>query len=192
MAFIFEEGGDYTEYRMWEEINRILGYRDSLVNPEGAQDSSAPGADPNIDNITEGVDNIDEWGFAGTVDRASVQSVGVKRKLIDLRDECRAKQRRFPTNVAEGVGLAQEIMRSDTGVNVVMLSDFTVTTNGDATTLAEELDKAIRRIASLESMKTITVLWNKEFLDEATIVIPMWFGIGKRLLLRTRKVLSTL
>lgn len=86
--------------------------------------------------------------------------------MFDLQDECPVKRWKIQTNVSETVKLAQELLRSDTGVDAVLSSDVPITTDGNATTLAAELDKAKVRISKLESKEIITARWHEELLEK--------------------------
>lgn len=76
------------------EQDRVMDYRSSLVASEEAQGNLTPVANPNIDNLQEGVDDDDAVG--GT----SILRVGLKRKVLDLQDRCRTKKQKVPTEVA--------------------------------------------------------------------------------------------
>lgn len=91
----------------------------------------------------------------------------MRRRLLDSQDDRRTKQRRVQTSVDEAVKLDQALLRSaDVSVNNVPLSEGTVTTGGEFTEFAAELDKAKARIVKLEPVKTITVRRHEEVLDE--------------------------
>lgn len=136
-----------------------------------------PGADPNVDNLLEGVDDEDDRDLDGAIDGESVQRVDVKRKFLDMQDECRVKEQRASANVAEVVDLAQELLQSGIGVNDVSSWDVLIATDGDVTTLAAYLDKAKVRILDLESMETIAVRWIKEVLEEVQERQAEEFGV---------------
>lgn len=72
------------------------------------QGKLSPGADRNINNLSEGsdeegADDDDDWDVHSTTRGDSVHLAGVMRKLLDLQGECRAKRQRVPTNVARAV-----------------------------------------------------------------------------------------
>lgn len=98
---------------MLEEKDRVMGYWNSPVDSEGAHGNLTPCADPNIDNLSESVDENDGRDFDGASGWESTQRVSVKWKLQGLRDECRTKKRKVPTNVAEMVELGQELSPFD-------------------------------------------------------------------------------
>lgn len=117
---------------------------------------------PNIDNLAESFDDVDDdWDFEVVIGGESVQRAGVKRKLLDLQDKCRAKRRRVLTNVSESVELAIEFLQFGVGFDALPSQDALVSTDGDATTVAAELGKAKARLSELESTKTKTVRWYK-------------------------------
>lgn len=58
-----------------------------------------------------------------------------------MQDECQTKKRRFPTNFAEAVEFAQELIQSlDAPVNAIQSSEVSVTPGEDATALTAELE----------------------------------------------------
>lgn len=101
-----EKEDDNTKYSILEKQDRLSGYLDSPVVLESIQSNLTPRADPVIDNLPEGVGDDNAWNFDGAICEEFAQRVGVKRKLLDLQNECRAKKRRVLTNVAEAVDLA--------------------------------------------------------------------------------------
>lgn len=91
----------------------------------------------------------------------------MKRKLLDLQDRIQIKKRRVLKSVAEAVELTQKSLQSaDASVDTVPLSEVPVTTGGDNSELAAELDKVKVHIEGLESAETITVRWHVDFLDK--------------------------
>lgn len=70
-----------------EKWDHASGYRDSPVVSGGRQDNLTHGADPNIDNLPEAVDDDNDWNFDEQISEESVQRAGVKRKLLDLLEE---------------------------------------------------------------------------------------------------------
>lgn len=73
-----------------------------------------------------------------------------------MQDDCRARKRNLPTNAAEAVELAEELLQSDVYIRVVSTPDVAVVSDGDAITFAACLNKAKAQIAELGSMETIT------------------------------------
>lgn len=97
---------------MLEEQDCVTCYRNSPVASEGPQSNLTPGEDPNIYRLPKGRKDVEDWEFIDAIVGESVQSVGVKRKLLNLQDKCRAKEKRVTPNVAEAAELAQELLRS--------------------------------------------------------------------------------
>lgn len=52
---------------MLEEQDRVTDYRNSPVASDGAQGSLTPAADPNIDSLSEDVDEDDNRDFDGAI-----------------------------------------------------------------------------------------------------------------------------
>lgn len=65
---------------MSEEQDHLSGCRDCLVVSERCQGNLTPGADPNIHNLPEGLDDDDNWDFNGAIGGDSVQCAALKRK----------------------------------------------------------------------------------------------------------------
>lgn len=86
-----EKHDDYTEYPNLVEQDRVTGYRTDPVDSEGFQENPMPGTDWSVENLTEGVDDNDDTNFDGDTGGESAQRVGMKRKLLDLQNECRSK-----------------------------------------------------------------------------------------------------
>lgn len=86
---------------MLEKQNRVLGYQNSPVILEGGQSNQTSDAVPDIDDLQEGVNDDNDLNFDSAIDRESALLVGVKRRLLDLHDECWVKKRVVPTNVTE-------------------------------------------------------------------------------------------
>lgn len=81
----------------------MTGYRNSPVVSEGGRGNLTPGDDSNVDNLPEDIDDDEDWNFDSATGGESVQHVGVKRKLLDLLDDCRSKRRMVPANVVVAV-----------------------------------------------------------------------------------------
>lgn len=149
------------------ETIRATGHRNSLVVSESGEGNLTPEAISNVDNFREGVDDDGNWDFDGVIGVESAHPVGKKLKLLDMQDECRTEKERFPTNVAEAVELAQELLGStDVHVNTVPPSEIPVTTGGDIAELTAELDKAKFRINELVFVEPFTIRWHGELWDE--------------------------
>lgn len=98
----------------------------------------------------------------------SAQLVDIKRKLHNLKDESRTKKQVGPINVAEVVNLAQEMFRSSViPDDAAASSEAPINPRGNATGLLAELEKAKALMAELDSVKTMTIRWHKELMDEA-------------------------
>lgn len=79
---------------------------------------------------------------------------------------CLAKRPRVPTSVAEVATLAPELLQSDIGVDTVPSLDIPVTSDGNVTTLATELDEVMEDITELESMETLTGRGREDVLEK--------------------------
>lgn len=99
------KGDDYAEYPTLDERDLGTGYQNSPVVLERLQGDLTPGADPNIGNLLEGVEDDNDWAFDGTIRGESTKILSVKRKMQDFQDECREKKQKVPNNVAETVEL---------------------------------------------------------------------------------------
>lgn len=80
MKFFLEKGDNLTEYPKLEEKDSGTVYWNSPVLSEGSQEDLTPGADPNADNVLEGVDEDENWYFDGAIGWESGRRVGMKRK----------------------------------------------------------------------------------------------------------------
>lgn len=130
-------------------------------------ENATPVADANVDNLLEGVDEDGHWDFEGAMAGKFAQLSGMKRKLLDLQDECRTKKRRVLANLAEVVELAQELLQStDVLVNAVASLEVPVTTGGITFELATKLNKHKAFIAEVESVETITIPRRGDVSDE--------------------------
>lgn len=133
----------------------------------GVKKNLTPGADPNVGNHPEGVDENDDWDFYGEIGVEFAQRGGMKRKFPDLQEECRTKKRRAPTKVGEVVELAQKWLRpADSALNTVPSSDAPVNSEEDTTEIAAELNIVKARIAELEYVENITVRRHEELFDK--------------------------
>lgn len=90
----------------------------------------------------------------------------MKRKLLDLQDNCQAKKQSIPTDVAETVKLAQESLQWGAGVNAVPSSEVSVTSDGDAATFAGMSDKGKAGLVGLECTETIIVRRHEDLLEK--------------------------
>lgn len=91
----------------------------------------------------------------------------MKWKLLGLQDECHTKKRRVPASFTWPVGLSKELLQSaDVPDNTVLSSEIPVITGGNTIELATELNKAMARIAELESVEIITVRCHEILLEE--------------------------
>lgn len=92
----------------------------------------------------------------------------MKRKVLGSQDEYRTKKRRVPTNVAEAVELAEELLRSeDVSIQAVRSPGLPPIIGGDTTALGAMLDKAKARFAERKSVLTITVRRHKKKLTRS-------------------------
>lgn len=99
-----------------------------MVSEDGRCNLS-PGENSDVDNLPKDVDDDKYWKFDGAKGGESTEIVDMKRKLLDLWDGCQTKKRRVPTNVAEAVEIAQELLRlADVSVNTMLLSKVPFTT----------------------------------------------------------------
>lgn len=105
---------------MFEEQYCVTVFRDSTLASVGGQWNLTPGADADIDNLSEAVDDDDDWDVNGAIDGEPAQRICVKRKFLDLPHECWSKKQGAPTSVLEAVEFAQKLLLStDTSVNAV-------------------------------------------------------------------------
>lgn len=105
---------------MLEEHDHVTGFRNSPVASEGDEKNVMLVANPNVDNLSEMVDDDDDLDFYGAIGGESAQGVCLRPKLLALQDECPIKKRRVPMNVAEVVELEQETLQStDVSFNTV-------------------------------------------------------------------------
>lgn len=137
-----EKGDHYTEYRMLEEQYRVTGCPNCPVVSKGGKGNPTPAVDPNVGYLLDGVDDNEDWDLNGARGGEPAQRVGVKRRLLDLQDECRTEKWRDSRSVAKAVELAKEFLRpSDVLVNTISASEVTVSTGGDTTEIAAVLNK---------------------------------------------------
>lgn len=91
----------------------------------------------------------------------------MKRKLVDLQNECRTKEQKGPTNVADGVELSQELLcSSDVPVDVILSPQILTDPGGGATELSTELKMTKARIAKLEFVETMAARGHDELKND--------------------------
>lgn len=61
----------------------------------GPQGNLRPGADSDIDNLPESVDDENDRDFDGAISGDFALRVGAKRKLLDSHEECRTRNEWF-------------------------------------------------------------------------------------------------
>lgn len=66
-----ENGDNYMEYPMLEERDCVTSYRNSPIVSEGCQGNLTPGADTNVDSLSVGVDDDEDWDFNGAIGKES-------------------------------------------------------------------------------------------------------------------------
>lgn len=124
---------------MLHEQDRVTCYRNSAGVLVRVQGNITRVANQDVNKLLKSVDDDEERNSDGVIRGVSTQRVGVKRKLLDLRDECRAKQRRIPANVAVADELAHELLQpADVSVSSIPALEVPTTTGGNATVLAAE------------------------------------------------------
>lgn len=121
----------------------------------------------NIDNLPNVVDYDGDWDFDGAIGGEAAQRVGLKRKLLSLQDECRTKTRRVPMNSTEMVELPYELLQSkNASADAVPSCEAPALSEHETHASIAELDIAIAHIVELEAVKTRTVFWREELLEE--------------------------
>lgn len=111
MAFNPGEGGRLHGIPMLEEQERVSGYQDGPVVSEGGRSKLTPGTDPNIAKLLKVVDDDDDWDFNNAIGGGSVHRGCVKRKMLNLEDECRDKRRKVSMKVGKVIELAQNLLQ---------------------------------------------------------------------------------